>query len=141
MGIYRMTRPAPAGLRRWARSAAFAALATISLGLGACSAEGTGASAGSPSENVAGAVILDVRTPQEFAEGHLEGAVNLDVNAADFGTRLRELDPAGRYLVYCRSGNRSKQAIDRMRAAGFTTLEDLGSVRAASAATGLAVVT
>ena len=140
MGIYGITGTAPITLRRRARAAAFAALATISLGLGACSSGGTGTTSVAAAEKIAGAVILDVRTPQEFAEGHLEGAVNLDVNAANFSTRLRELDPAGRYLVYCRSGNRSKQAIDRMKAAGFTTLEDLGSVQAASASTGLAVV-
>jgi rhodanese-related sulfurtransferase len=140
MGIFRTVGPATVPPRRRVRSAAFAASATLTLALGACSAGGTGASPATASEKVAGAIILDVRTPQEFAEGHLEGAVNLDVNAADFTTRLRDLDPAGRYLVYCRSGNRSKQAIDRMKAAGFTTLTDLGSVKQASTATGLAVV-
>ena len=88
-----------------------------------------------------GAVVIDVRTPAEFASGHLEGAVNIDVQSADFEARVSELDPAGTYFVYCRSGNRSGQAIARMQALGFADLTNGGSVESASASTGIPVVT
>ena len=78
-----------------------------------------------------GVVILDVRTPQEFAEGHLEGAVNLDVSSPDFAAGVAELDPATTYAVYCRSGNRSQTAMQQMQGAGITALADLaGGIQA-----------
>ena len=57
-----------------------------------------------------GVVLLDVRTPAEFASGHIESAVNIDLNAPDFTARIAELDPSVTYAVYCRSGNRSATA-------------------------------
>ena len=86
-----------------------------------------------------GAILVDVRTPGEFASGHLRGAVNIDIQSSDFAQRIAELDPAERYLVYCRSGNRSAAAIQMMSAAGFDDLTDLGGVAEAAAATGLAI--
>ena len=67
-------------------------------------------------------VILDVRTPEEFAEGHLDGAVNLDVQARDFEKKLRVLDRKKSYLVYCRTGNRSRKATVAMEALGFRSI-------------------
>lgn len=71
--------------------------------------------------------IIDVRTPEEYAEGHLEGAVNIDIQAEDFKEQIAALDPAGNYAVYCRSGNRSGQAVSFMESAGFTSVQNLGS--------------
>ena len=73
-------------------------------------------------------LIVDVRTPEEFAETHVIDAVNVDVQAPDFDERIAELPKDGAYLVYCRSGNRSAQAIERMRALGFTDVEDGGGL-------------
>lgn len=70
--------------------------------------------------------ILDVRTPEEFAAGHLPGAVNIDVSAPDFADRIGALAPDAPYAVYCRSGNRSAAAVEQMTAAGFTQAFDLG---------------
>lgn len=67
-----------------------------------------------------GVTLLDVRTPEEFAAGHLAGARNLDVSSPDFVARVAELPKDGRYAVYCRSGNRSAQALAAMREAGVT---------------------
>jgi rhodanese-related sulfurtransferase len=67
-------------------------------------------------------VILDVRTAEEFAEGHLAGAVNLDVQSPDFEKRLRLLDRNKNYLVYCRTGNRSRRATLAMEALGFRSI-------------------
>jgi rhodanese-related sulfurtransferase len=90
--------------------------------------------------NPEGAVIIDVRTPQEYASGHLEGSVNIDINAADFEENITALDPIAKYLIYCRSGNRSAQAIERMRGLGFTNMVDLGSIESAATSTGVEVI-
>ncbi len=64
-------------------------------------------------------VLLDVRTPGEFAAGHLPGAVLLDINGADFEAKLAQLDRGPAYLVYCRTQNRSGRAAEMMRRMGF----------------------
>ncbi len=70
-------------------------------------------------------VILDVRTPEEFAEGHVEGAVLLDFYREDFAEQLAALDPDVSYVLYCRSGNRSGQTRALMSDLGFTDVEDV----------------
>lgn len=84
--------------------------------------------------------VIDVRTPAEFAEGHLDGALNIPLESGNFPNEIAQLDPAGTYLVYCRSGNRSATAIGVMEAAGFTDLTDLGGYADAAAATGIPLV-
>jgi rhodanese-related sulfurtransferase len=76
---------------------------------------------------VPGVVILDVRTPQEFAEGHIEGAVNIPVESAEFIDQVAQLDPSVTYAVYCRSGNRSQPAVDGMASVGVTGVYELDS--------------
>lgn len=70
-------------------------------------------------------VILDVRTPEEFAEGHLEGAVMIDFYNDNFADQLAELDPDVPYLLYCRSGNRSGQTAALMTTLGFSDVADI----------------
>ena len=70
-------------------------------------------------------VVLDVRTAQEFAEGHIPGALNLDVNAPDFAQKVAALDKEKTYLVHCALGRRSASACEKMAPLGFTTLYDL----------------
>jgi rhodanese-related sulfurtransferase len=84
--------------------------------------------------------VIDVRTPAEFAEGHLDGALNINLESGNFASEISQLDPAGTYLIYCRSGNRSGQAITQMEAAGFTNLTNLGGYADASASTGIPLV-
>lgn len=86
-------------------------------------------------------IILDVRTPQEFAEGHLPGALNLDVEGPDFAAELQTLDPAKHYAVYCRSANRSKVAMDVMGQLGFKSYFDLAGGIKSWASNGGQVVT
>jgi phage shock protein E len=86
-------------------------------------------------------VILDVRTPEEFAEGHIDGAVLVDFYDADFADQLAALDPDLPYLVYCRSGNRSGQTLPLMQQLGFGSAVDVGGGILAWADAGLPVVT
>ncbi len=64
-------------------------------------------------------VILDVRTPQEFAAGHLKGAVNIDIYQDNFYTRIDKLDKKTSYMVYCRTSNRSGVTVTYMKQKGF----------------------
>ena len=72
-----------------------------------------------------GLVVLDVRTPEEFGEGHLDGAVLLDFYEPDFAAGLAELDPEVPYVLYCRSGNRSGQTLAMMDELGFASVENI----------------
>jgi rhodanese-related sulfurtransferase len=82
-----------------------------------------------------GTTVLDVRTPAEFASGHLAGAVNLDVQAATFADAVAGLDPAGTYAVYCHSGNRSAVAAAYLADHGFDAVYQLeGGITAWQAA-------
>ena len=70
-------------------------------------------------------VVLDVRTKKEFENGHIPGAINLDVNAADFDHKVAELQKDKVYLVHCAAGVRSARACDKMSRLGFSHLIDL----------------
>ena len=69
-----------------------------------------------------GVVTLDVRTPAEFAEGNIEGARLIDFQSGNFENQIATLDKNATYAVYCRSGNRSGQAVKVMQDAGFTNV-------------------
>lgn len=70
--------------------------------------------------------ILDVRTAAEYQQGHLANAQNIDFyQSTAFITAVEKLDKTRKYLIYCRSGNRSTQAIAQMKALGFTHLTEL----------------
>ena len=100
----------------------------------------TACSARSAEPPVAGAVVIDVRTPQEYAEGHLQGAMNIDVQSGSFEQQVAELDTGGSYVVYCRSGNRSARAVELMTKLGFQQVVDAGGLQDAARTTGLPVV-
>jgi rhodanese-related sulfurtransferase len=75
----------------------------------------------------AGARLLDVRSPMEFAGGHLEGALNIPVD--QLSKRLREVGPTSRpVIVYCASGMRSASAVRVLKAAGWADVRNLGSM-------------
>jgi rhodanese-related sulfurtransferase len=76
-------------------------------------------------------VVLDVRTPSEFAAGHIPGALNIDFNAPDFGRKAAALDAKKTYLVHCASGVRSAKACDKLSQLRFDHLYNLkGGIRA-----------
>jgi len=72
-----------------------------------------------------GLVLLDVRTPEEFASGHITGARNLDFHSPTFKSEVAGLDPEAGYLVYCAAGGRSQRACQMMSEAGITRIYDL----------------
>lgn len=88
-----------------------------------------------------GAVVIDVRTPEEFAAGHLPNAVNVNVEGPTFDTQIASLDKGATYAVYCRSGRRSAVATDAMATAGFTSVYNLDGGLDDLAAAGATVVT
>ena len=95
----------------------------VAAGLVACGSPGTSQRAKELVRD--GATLLDVRTPGEFAAGHLEGALNIPV--AELGRRLSEVPVAVPVVVYCRSGVRSANAAQLLTARGYEVL-DLGAM-------------
>lgn len=140
------------GRARGALGARIAAAAVVAASLGACAAGavevGQAAQPGVPATEAEtatilepvdpttgaalladGAVLIDVRTPEEFDEAHIDGALLIDISAPDFLDRLGELDPDTAYVVYCRSGNRSRAAVEVMAQLGFTEVYDMGGIQ------------
>lgn len=72
-----------------------------------------------------GAILLDVRTPDEFASGHINGAQNVDYENPNFSSQISQLDPTKTYFVYCRSGNRSSKAVQIMKQQNFKNIYEL----------------
>lgn len=123
-----------------------AALALAAIALAGCS---SGSSA-TQDVNVQGfaeviedqsIVILDVRTPEEFAQGHIEGSINIDVSNSNFVSQVSQLDKSKTYAVYCRSGNRSQVATAEMEKLGFTSLFNMTGGAIDWAAAGFPLVT
>ena len=112
---------------------ALALALTATLGLSACAIEKVDMSSV--------AAVIDVRTPVEFTSGHLEGALNFDIQGMSFADEIATLDPDATYLVYCRSGSRAAAAVDAMKSIGIDNVTNLGSVNDALSATDLALVT
>lgn len=67
--------------------------------------------------------LIDTRTAAEFAEGHIPGAINIDIDSPDFDSRIASLDKSRRIAVYCRGGRRSKEAAERIIDDGFDVVE------------------
>lgn len=109
----------------------------VASGFTLVSPEEAAATIADPPEDL---VILDVRTPEEFAEGHIEGAVMVDFYSDTFDDELAALDPNVPYVVYCRSGNRSGQTITKMEQIGFQSVEDIDGGVVAWAGAGLPLV-
>ena len=73
----------------------------------------------------AGVITLDVRTPGEYMGGFIQGAQNIDFQSGNFENEIASLDKNATYAVYCRSGNRSGQAVKVMHDAGFHNVYNL----------------
>lgn len=84
--------------------------------------------------------IVDVRTPAEFADGHIDRAQLVDFTDPSFTAQISQLDRSATYLVYCHSGNRSGQATAVMAQLGFTNVSNLDGGISAWQAAGAPIV-
>lgn len=108
------------------------ALASMLIALAACSNKTSNASSADidvatfdtwrQSPNV---LVLDVRTPDEYAAGHVDGALNVDYYSPDFEQQLKKLPKKDTVLVYCASGRRSSNSVDALKKAGFSFVGNL----------------
>ena len=106
------------------------ALATGALVLSGCSSSSDSVTSMdvanfSQKTQEAGVITLDVRTRGEFSQGHIAGAINIDVEADTFKNEVSKLDKTKSYAVYCQSGRRSAIAADEMKNLGFEHLFNL----------------
>ena len=80
-----------------------------------------------------GAILIDVRSASEYASGHIDGAINIDVNSilnlkGELEYNNRNIAKTTVVILYCRSGNRSLQAANKLIELGYTNVYDLGSI-------------
>ena len=85
-------------------------------------------------------VILDVRTSEEYQTGNIENAKNIDYSSQNFKDEIGKLDEAKTYFVYCRSGNRSREAAKIMKELGFEKIYNLEGVISQWQAEGLPTI-
>jgi rhodanese-related sulfurtransferase len=120
-------------------------MATAALLLAGCSSTSTAtnldAAAFSAKTAESGVITLDVRTPGEFMVGHIQGAINIDVEGIQFETEIVKLDKSATYAIYCQSGRRSLIAVETMSKAGFKNLANLANGVADWQANNLPLVT
>lgn len=79
-----------------------------------------------------GSLLLDVRTPEEYADGYIESATNLPLDDIKAG-KTPDVDKSKTLYVYCKSGNRSAQAVALLKNAGYTNVQDLGGINEVAA--------
>lgn len=70
-------------------------------------------------------IIVDVRTPEEFEEGHIENSININFYESNFEDQINNLDKDKKYLIYCRSGARSSKTLELMKELNFNEVYDL----------------
>jgi rhodanese-related sulfurtransferase len=119
----------------------FASIFALSACSSSSSATDLGATEFQAKSAEAGVVLLDVRTAGEFAAGHIEGALNIDVEGMTFEEEIKNLDPSKTYAIYCQSGRRSRIAAETLMNGGFTQLYNLDQGIASWTNSGLPVVT
>ena len=104
-------------------------MATAALLLAGCSSSTstTNLDAAAFSQKTAetGVIVLDVRTAVEYMVGHIQGAININVEDPSFESEIAKLDKSATYAVYCQSGRRSGIAVEAMHHAGFSDLFNL----------------
>lgn len=113
----------------------FVATLVLLTGLNACQAEESSSGHDDAVTAIAsGALLIDVRTPEEFSTGSLPHAINIPHGSIVAGVRSLGIDPHGEIVVFCRSGNRSGKALTALTGAGFDSVINGGSLRGLQAA-------
>jgi rhodanese-related sulfurtransferase len=90
-------------------------------------------------KETANAQVVDVRTPEEYKEGYIKSAKNIDWNGDNFDDKAGKLNKSAPVFLYCRSGKRSAAAAKRMKSLGFTSVYDLEGGMSKWAADGMPV--
>jgi rhodanese-related sulfurtransferase len=90
--------------------------------------------------STAGAQLIDVRTPEEYASGHLKNAININVHGADFESKIKLLSKEQPVFVYCRSGGRSATAADKIEEMGFRKVYNMDGGITSWSGAGLPIV-
>ena len=85
-------------------------------------------------------VVLDVRTAEEFRDGHIKGAINIDIRQPDALSKIDKLNHNTKYIVHCRTNRRSKTAVDHMVQSGFKTVYQIMDGYNGWSQNGLAIV-
>jgi rhodanese-related sulfurtransferase len=70
-------------------------------------------------------VVLDIRTPEEYKDGHIAGAVNIDFKEKDFAGKVAKLDREKTYVVHCQGGGRSTKSLETLKKLGFKSIVHL----------------
>jgi len=113
----------------------FVATSLLLIGLNACQAdESRSGHNDAVTAIAAGALLIDVRTPEEFSAGSLPHAINIPHGSIVEGVRALGIDPHEEIVVFCRSGNRSGKALAALTDNGFDSVINGGSVRSLQAA-------
>lgn len=86
------------------------------------------------------AVVLDIRTPEEFSAGHIEGAININFKGDDFDEGIAKLDKSVPYVMHCASGGRSGQSLPKFESLGFKKIYHLDAGFLGWSAEGLPVI-
>ncbi len=73
-------------------------------------------------------ILLDVRSPEEYTEGHIDGALNINVNGEDFQQEIVKLDKSKIILVYCQAGRRSSSAANILASKGYKVVNLIGGI-------------
>ncbi len=102
----------------------------------ACQSEDNSVDAGALLALEQRALVIDVRTPEEYEQGHYPGAINIPHEQILAGVRSRALGPDDPIVLYCRSGNRSGKAQTTLSDAGYSVTHNAGGLSALLAATG-----
>ena len=110
--------------------------AVVTLALKSANASDASAGAAEVGPAVKPTLVVDVRTAQEFAEGHFPGAINIPHEDIVQGIRAHKVDKDQTILLYCHSGNRSGQAEIRLQSSGFAEAKNVGGLKTLLAATG-----
>jgi len=76
-------------------------------------------------EKMENQLLIDIRTPKEFEQGHIEGAVNINFYDKNFLNEISKFDTTKPIFIYCRSGNRTSSASEKMAKLGFIKVYDL----------------
>ena len=121
-------------------SCAVAAVCGCACGNAENNSDGTQAEQSAPID-MTGVILLDVRSPEEYASGYLQGALNIPHDRIGAEITAVAPDKSTQVILYCRSGRRANTALETMRAMGYTNVSNYGGLEDAQEHLGLPVIT